>query len=91
MSGRSEFLPLSLLVGLFPDILSSSSNFPILLGSNGRMAQENPIYEGGEPPHWFSSLKILAKFHMCTKFYIRNDSYHAETELNLNKNKFGKK
>lgn len=48
-------------------------------------------YMGGKTPHWFSSLKILAKFHVCTKFYIRNDSYPAETELNLNKNKFEKK
>lgn len=45
----------------------------------------------GGNPYWFSSLKILAKFHVCTKFYIRNDSSHAETELNLNKNKFRKK
>lgn len=74
----------------FSPFNEKASNFPILLGSSGRTAQENPIY-GGQPPHWFNSLEISTEFHVCTKFYIRNDSYHAETELRLHKNKFGKK
>ena len=96
MSGGGEFPPLSLLSCIFPDIVPSfffsrkASNFPVSLGSDGRTAQENPICRG-ETLHWSNSWKISAKFPVCTKFYIRNDSYRAETELNLNKNKFGEK